>query len=63
MAVRSLARFYYYIVFIAMLVLAAVGIGFVLNTLLALTPLAGDQPRSRSAPQSPARFSLRAWPG
>ncbi len=47
MAVRSLARFYYYIVFIAMLVLAAVGIGFVLNTLLALTPLAGDQPASR----------------
>jgi hypothetical protein len=49
MAVRSLARFYYYIVFIAMLVLAAVGIGFVLNTLLALTPLAGDQPRPDSA--------------
>jgi len=43
MAVRSLARFYYYIVFIAMLVLAAVGIGFVLNTLLSLTPLRGDQ--------------------
>ena len=43
MAVRSLARLYYYIVFIAMLVLAAVGIGFVLNTLLSLTPLRGDQ--------------------
>ena len=62
MAVRSLARFYYYIVFIAMLVLAAVGIGFVLNTLLALTPLAGDQPRP-IAPMSPARFSSLAWPG
>jgi hypothetical protein len=49
MAVRSLARLYYYIVFIAMLVLAAVGIGFVLNTLLSLTPLAGDQPRPDSA--------------
>jgi hypothetical protein len=49
MAVRSLARLYYYIVFIAMLVLAAVGIGFVLNTLLGLTPLAGDQPRPDSA--------------
>jgi hypothetical protein len=49
MAVRSLARFYYYIVFIAMLVLAAVGIGFVLNTLLGLTPLAGDQPPPDSA--------------
>src|SRR5262245_59106293 len=44
MAVRSLARIYYYIVFIAMLVLAAVGIGFVLNALLGLTALAGDQP-------------------
>ena len=43
MAVRSLARIYYYIIFIAMLVLAAVGIGFVLNTLLSLTPLRGDQ--------------------
>lgn len=49
MAVRSLARIYYYIVFIAMLVLAAVGIGFVLNTLLGLTPLAGDQSRPDSA--------------
>jgi hypothetical protein len=49
MAVRSLARFYYYIVFIAMLVLAAVGIGFVLSTLLALTSLAGDQPQPDSA--------------
>jgi hypothetical protein len=49
MAVRSLARLYYYIVFIAMLVLAAVGIGFVLNTLLGLTPLAGDQPQPDSA--------------
>jgi hypothetical protein len=49
MAVRSLARFYYYIVFIAMLVLAAVGIGIILNTLLGLTPLAGDEPRPDSA--------------
>jgi hypothetical protein len=49
MAVRSLARIYYYFVFIAMLVLAAVGIGFVLNTLLSLTPLSGDQPPPTSA--------------
>jgi hypothetical protein len=49
MAVRSLARIYYHIVFIAMLVLAAVGIGFVLNALLGLTPLAGDQPPPDSA--------------
>ena len=63
MAVRSLARFYYYIVFIAMLVLAAVGIGFVLNTLLSLTPLSRRPAASRSAPMSPARFSSRAWPG
>ncbi len=49
MAVRSLARVYFYIVFIAMLVLAAVGIGFVLNTLLGLTPLAGDQPSPDAA--------------
>jgi hypothetical protein len=49
MTVRSLARFYYYIVFIAMLILAAVGIGFVLNTILGLTPLAGDQPPPDSA--------------
>ena len=63
MAVRSLARLYYYIVFIAMLVLAAVGIGFVLNTLLALTPPRRRPAASRSAPTSPARFSSRAWPG
>jgi hypothetical protein len=49
MTVRSLARFYYYIVFIVMLVLAAVGIAIVLSTLLGLTPLAGDQPPPDSA--------------
>jgi len=62
MTVRSLARFYYYIVFIAMLVLAAVGIVIVLNTLLGLTPLAGDQP----PPDSPTitrsvLFAAVAW--
>jgi hypothetical protein len=49
MAVRSLARIYFYIVFIAMLILAAVGIFIVLNTLLGLTSLAGDQSRPDSA--------------
>src|SRR6185369_850855 len=62
MAVRSLARFYYYIVFIAMLVLAAVGIGFVLNTLLSLTPLSDEQlpPTSADVTRS-ILFAGVAW--
>src|SRR5260221_7442876 len=39
---RNLFRFYLYTVFIAMLVFATVGLGRLLQTLLALTPLRGS---------------------
>src|SRR5258707_14473071 len=38
---RNLFRFYLYTVFIAMLIFATVGLGRLLQTLLALTPLRG----------------------
>ena len=38
---RNLYRFYLYIVYIAFLIFVAVAIGFLLNTLLAFTPLRG----------------------
>ena len=62
MTERSLARFDYYIVFIAMLVLAAVGIVIVLNTLLGLTPLPVTS-RHPIAPRSRVRCCSRPWPG
>src|SRR5215469_12189250 len=42
--VRSLARVYYYFVFNAMLILAAVGLGALLSQVLSYTPLNGDNP-------------------
>src|SRR5215470_19772035 len=41
---RNLYRFYLYTVFIAMLIFAAVGLGRLLQPLLALTPLGGTYP-------------------
>src|SRR5205823_11571744 len=39
--VRNLYRIYLYIIFIAMLIFAAVGLGMLLQTLFSLTPLRG----------------------
>jgi len=59
--VRSLARFYYYLVFIAMLDLAAAGLGYLLATALRYTPLGdGNPPASREITQALSFFGV-AW--
>jgi len=60
---RQLYRIYLYIVSIALLVLAAVGLGMLLSTLFAYTPLRGDyrlEPDQRELVQSVV-FAVTAW--
>ena len=59
---RNLYRFYLYIIFIGMLILAAVGLGTLLQPLLALTPLRGsDTMPSNSVVVQAAVFAVVAW--
>jgi hypothetical protein len=59
---RNLYRFYLYIIFIGMLILAAVGLGMLLQPLLALTPLRGsDTIPSNAVIVQAAVFAAVAW--
>lgn len=60
---RNLYRFYLYAVFLAMLILAAVGLGWLLQPLLALTPLRGgyDSPPANSALVQGIVFFAVSW--
>jgi len=60
---RNLYRLYLYIVFIAMLILAAVGLGMLLQPLLTLTPLRGnDTIPSNQVIVQDVVFALVSWP-
>ncbi len=59
---RNLYRFYLYIIFIGMLILAATGLGMLLQPLLALTPLhGGDNIPSNAVIVQAAVFAVVAW--
>jgi len=59
---RNLYRFYLYIIFIGMLILAATGLGMLLQPLLALTPLhGGDSIPSSAVIVQAAVFAVVAW--
>ena len=60
---RNLYRIYLYVVFIAMLIFAAIGLGMVLQTLFSLTPLRGTYgtvPTNASVVQSTVFFAV-SW--
>jgi hypothetical protein len=60
---RNLYRFYLYAVFLVMLILAAVGLGWLLQPLLALTALRGayDQPPTNQALVQGVVFFVISW--
>ncbi len=59
---RNLYRFYLYIIFIGMLILAATGLGMLLQPLLALTPLhGGDSIPASAVIVQAAVFAVVAW--
>src|SRR5260370_14620764 len=59
---RNLYRFYLYIIFIGMLILAATGLDMLLQPLLALTPLhGGDSIPSNAVIVRAAVFAVVAW--
>jgi hypothetical protein len=60
--VRALARAYYYVVFLALLVFAASGLGVLLAVLLRLTPLRGGEtaPTGRDVTQA-VIYAVVAW--
>jgi len=59
---RNLYRFYLYIIFIGMLILAAIGLGTLLQPLLTLTPLRGsDTVSSNAVVVQAAVFAVVSW--